>query len=104
LLRGVADLLGRHKRAEDFLARLGGEEFVLLLPMTPLEAAVAVAEKLRSTIEATAFRHHGEPVSVTISSGLTEFRAGDTPTTVYERADRAMYQAKEQGRNRCVAV
>jgi diguanylate cyclase len=104
LLRGVADLLGRHKRAEDFLARLGGEEFVLLLPMTPLEAAVAVAEKLRIAIEATAFRHHGEPVSVTISSGLTEFRAGDTPTTVYERADRAMYQAKEQGRNRCVAV
>jgi diguanylate cyclase len=104
LLRGVADLLGRHKRAEDFLARLGGEGFVLLLPMTPLEAAVAVAEKLRIAIEATAFRHHGEPVSVTISSGLTEFRAGDTPTTVYERADRAMYQAKEQGRNRCVAV
>ena len=104
LLRGVADLLGRNKRAEDFLARLGGEEFVLLLPMTPLEAAVAVAEKLRVAIETTAFRHHGEPVNVTISSGLTEFRAGDTPTTVYERADRAMYQAKEQGRNRCVAV
>jgi diguanylate cyclase len=104
LLRGVADLLGRNKRAEDFLARLGGEEFVLLLPMTPLEAAVVVAEKLRAAIETTAFRHHGEPVSVTISAGLTEFRAGDTPLTVYERADRAMYQAKEQGRNRCVAV
>ena len=51
-----------------------------------------------------AFRHHGEPVKVTISSGLTEFRAGDTPTTVYERADRAMYQAKQQGRNRCVSA
>ena len=104
LLRGVADLLDRHKRAEDFLARIGGEEFVLLLPMTPLEGAVAVTEKLRAAIEAAAFRHHGEPVTVTISSGLTEFRAGDTPTTVYERADRAMYQAKEQGRNRCVAL
>jgi diguanylate cyclase len=104
LLRGVADLLGRNKRAEDFLARVGGEEFVLLLPMTPLEGAVAVAEKLRSVIEAAAFRHHGQPVKVTVSSGLTEFRGGDTPTTVYERADRAMYQAKQQGRNRCVAV
>jgi PleD family two-component response regulator len=41
---------------------------------------------------------------VTISCGLTEFRAGDTPTAVYERADRALYQAKQQGRNRCVAV
>jgi diguanylate cyclase len=104
LLRGVADLLGRNKRAEDFFARIGGEEFVLLLPMTPLQRAVAVAEKLRAVIEATAFRHHGEPVQVTISAGLTEFRAGDTPTAVYERADRAMYQAKQQGRNRCVAV
>jgi diguanylate cyclase len=103
LLRSVADLLGRNKRAEDFLARIGGEEFVLLLPMTPLEGAVVVAEKLRAVIEAAAFRHHGEPVDVTISSGLTEFRAGDTPTTVYERADRAMYLAKRQGRNRCIA-
>ena len=103
LLRGVADLLGRNKRGEDFLARIGGEEFVLLLPMTPLDAAQAVAEKLRSSIESAAFRHHGEPVKVTISSGLTEFRAGDTPTSVYERADRALYQAKQQGRNRCVA-
>jgi diguanylate cyclase len=104
LLRGVADLFERNKRAEDFLARIGGEEFVLLLPMTQLDAATSVAEKLRVAIETAAFRHHGEPVSVTISCGLTEFRAGDTPTAVYERADRALYQAKQQGRNRCVAV
>jgi diguanylate cyclase len=104
LLRGVADLLGRGKRGEDFLARIGGEEFVLLLPMTSLETAKAIAEKLRAAVEAAAFRHHGDPVKVTISSGLTEFRAGDTPTSVYERADRALYQAKQEGRNRCVAV
>jgi diguanylate cyclase len=103
LLRGVAELFGRNKRAEDFLARIGGEEFVLLFPMTPLDAAQAVAEKLRVAIEAAAFRHHGEPVKVTISCGLTAFRTGDTPTSVYERADRALYQAKQQGRNRCVA-
>jgi diguanylate cyclase len=104
LLRGVVDLFMRNKRVEDFLARIGGEEFVLLLPMTTLEAASRVAEKLRLVVEAAAFRHHGEPVSVTISAGLTDFRAGDTPTSVYERADRALYQAKQQGRNRCVAV
>ncbi len=102
LLRGVADLLGKNKRGDDFLARVGGEEFVLLLPMTSLEAAKVVAEKVRAAVEVAAFRHHGEPVRVTVSSGLTEFRAGDTPTTVYERADRALYQAKQQGRNRCV--
>jgi diguanylate cyclase len=104
LLRGVADLFGRNKRAEDFLARIGGEEFVLLLPMTTLDAAKAVAEKLRSSVETAAFRHRGEPVAVTISCGLTEFRAGDTPTAVYERADRALYEAKAQGRNRCVSA
>jgi diguanylate cyclase len=104
LLRGVAELFNRSKRGEDFLARIGGEEFVLLLPMTNLEAANAVAEKLRSTIETAAFRHHGDPVKVTVSAGLTECRAGDTPTAIYERADRALYQAKQQGRNRCIAL
>lgn len=104
LLRGVADLLTRHKRAEDFLARIGGEEFVLLLPMTTIGAAAGMANKLRQLIESAPFRHQGEPVSVTISCGLTEFRAGDTPTTVYERADRALYQAKTEGRNRCIVV
>ncbi len=103
LLRGVADLLARHKRVEDFLARIGGEEFVLLLPMTTLEAAKAVAEKLRAAVEHQQFRHHGQHVPVTMSCGLTEFRSGDTPTSVYERGDRALYQAKELGRNRCVA-
>jgi diguanylate cyclase len=104
LLRGVADLFGRNKRAEDFLARIGGEEFVLLLPMTTLDAAKSVAEKLRAAVADAAFRHHGEPVPVTISCGLTEFRLGDTITSVYERADRALYEAKAAGRNRCVAA
>jgi diguanylate cyclase len=104
LLRGVAELFARNKRTEDFLARIGGEEFVLLLPMTPLEAAKGVAEKLRRIVETTAFHHHGQRVPVTISCGLTDFRAGDTPAAVFERADRALYEAKGQGRNRCVAA
>src|SRR5262245_16600913 len=102
LLRAVAQLFAQNKRAEDFLARIGGEEFALLLPMTRLEAATTVAEKLRCVVEAAAFRHHGEPVGVTVSAGLTEFRTGDTLTTVDERADRALYQAKQRGRNHCV--
>jgi diguanylate cyclase len=66
LLRGVVDLMMRNKRAEDLLARIGGEEFVLLLPMTTLDAAAGLANKLREVIETAAFRHHGEPVRVTI--------------------------------------
>jgi len=102
LLRAVTQLFAQNKRAEDFLARIGGEEFALLLPMTTLEAATTVADKLRSVVEGAEFRHHGNPVRVTMSAGLTDFRPGDTPTTVYERADRALYQAKQQGRNHCV--
>lgn len=64
---------------------------MLLLPMTTLEAAKSVAKKLRTTVETAAFHHHGQPVPVTISCGLTDFRAGDTVAAVFERADRALY-------------
>jgi diguanylate cyclase len=104
LLRAVADILNHHKRAEDFLARIGGEEFVLLLPMTTLDAGLNVANKVRVAIEETAFRHKRQPERITISCGLTEFRPGDTPGAVYARADEALYKAKEQGRNRCVSA
>ncbi len=103
LLRAVAELLSRHKRAEDFLARVGGEEFVLLLPMTGLDAALAVANKLRESIESATFMHKGKRERITISCGVTEFRTGDSASAVYDRADRALYRAKEEGRNRCVA-
>jgi diguanylate cyclase len=103
LLRAVAELLGRNKRATDFVARLGGEEFVLLLPDTPLAAAALVANKLRGAIEGATFQHKGSRELVTISAGISEFRPGDTPSVVYDRADRALYRAKEEGRNRCVA-
>lgn len=103
LLRAVAELLGRAKRATDFLARLGGEEFVLLLPQTPLDTATLVANKLRAAVEGATFQHKGARELVTISAGISEFRSGDTPSVVYDRADRALYRAKEEGRNRCVA-
>jgi diguanylate cyclase len=103
LLRAIAELLGRHKREEDFLARLGGEEFVLLLPMTGVDAALSVAYKLRDAVETATFQHKGSRERVTISGGVTEFRPGDTPSVVYDRADRALYRAKEEGRNRCIA-
>lgn len=103
LLRAVAELLGRAKRATDFLARLGGEEFVLLLPQTSLDAAALVANKLRAAVESATFQHKGARELVTISAGISEFRPGDTPSVVYDRADRALYRAKEEGRNRCVA-
>jgi diguanylate cyclase len=104
LLRAVAEIMSRNKRELDFLARLGGEEFVLLLPATSLGDGLKAAEKIRVAIEAATFQHKGAREKVTISCGVTEFREGDTPEVVYERADRALYEAKQQGRNRCVPI
>jgi diguanylate cyclase len=104
LLRLAAGILNQHKRADDFLARLGGEEFVLLLPATTADAALVIAEQLRELIATTPFNHHGKPERVTISCGVTELRAGDTPDSVFERADRALYRAKAEGRNRCIKL
>jgi diguanylate cyclase len=103
LLRVVANILRRMKRAEDFIARIGGEEFVLLLPVTNLEEATIFANRVRETIAKTPFHHKGTPEYVTVSCGVTEFRAGDTPLLAYQRADDALYEAKQAGRNRCTA-
>jgi diguanylate cyclase len=104
----LKELINRIKplfREADFLARFGGEEFVVLLPETRIDGAAGVAEKLRKLIEKTDFLHKGEPVKVTISLGVTEVRQEDTTyEPLFERADRAMYQAKETGRNRVVTL
>lgn len=101
LLQMVARLLARHTRQSDFLARIGGEEFVMLLPGAGAEETMGVAQKLRQVVADTGFHYRREPRPVTLSAGITEFREGDRPDDVYQRADAALYRAKEQGRNRC---
>ncbi|RJQ58164.1 MAG: GGDEF domain-containing protein [Desulfobacteraceae bacterium] len=88
-------------RESDFLARFGGEEFILLLPETLQPGAEEAAEKLRSCIEKTEFLHRGELVGITISIGVTQVKPGDQePETLFHRVDKALYQAKDTGRNR----
>lgn len=103
VLRETARCLGNGLRKTDFIARFGGEEFVGLLIGTPLAEALLVADQLRGQVEALRFVFHGEPVPVTVSCGLTELREGDTIESVFERADAALYKAKNSGRNACVA-
>lgn len=103
VLRETARCLGSGLRKTDFIARFGGEEFVGLLIGTPLAEALLVADQLRAQVEALRFVFHGEPVPVTVSCGLTELREGDTIESVFERADAALYKAKNSGRNACVA-
>jgi len=103
VLQLVAKELKDRLRNTDFIARFGGEEFVVLLPETTAEDAARVMDKLRSHIRSLPFHFRGEPVTVTFSAGLAEFTAGDSEETVFERADRALYHAKDAGRDRvCV--
>jgi len=98
----LARVMKSNVRDNDFLARHGGEEFVLILPETDLYAAFSVGEKLRKAVFATPFHHRGKRVPLSMSEGITMTREGDDPDKVFERADAAMYDAKQQGRNRCV--
>jgi diguanylate cyclase len=104
VLREVAVALSRGRRGVDFFARFGGEEFVSLLVGTELEDALRTAEEMRSAVEGLRFHFHGSPVRVTVSCGLTALREGDTADTVFDRADAALYKAKNSGRNVCIAV
>ncbi|MFK5984959.1 MAG: GGDEF domain-containing protein [Pseudomonadota bacterium] len=102
VLKKVAELLREQLRKPDFIARFGGEEFVSLLPNTSLGGGFKVAEKMRSTIAELEFKYKDQLIPLTISCGISLFSDGDIPEDVFGRADKALYQAKKQGRNRCV--
>lgn len=102
VLKIVADQLRKRLRARDFIARFGGEEFVVLLPQTSPAAAAQVAEVLRAAIEACPFHFKGERVVITTSIGVSAFRSGERGDQVLKRADAALYKAKDLGRNRVV--
>lgn len=101
VLKGVAEQIQRTVRECDTLGRYGGEEFVLLLPETPLDKAVEVAERLRRMIEAHKIMVDGIEISITLSIGAAAIGADCKDSdALLQRADRAMYEAKAAGRNR----
>ena len=104
-LRRLADSCRHALREIDLPARLGGEEFVALLTETALPAALEVAERLRQHIEALVIElQYGTPLRLTVSIGVAELDAADAShEDLMRRADRALYAAKREGRNR-VAV
>jgi len=97
----IATLLKDQVRETDFIARFGGEEFVMLLPETNINDAVSVVEKLRAGIEDCQFHHGEQRVPITVSGGMTQFKKGDTIEIAFERADQFLYKAKGSGKNRC---
>ena len=100
VLKIIASVLRKRLRATDFIARFGGEEFVLLMPSTVPAAGLKLLESLRASIEACPFHFKGEPVTITVSVGMSAFRPGEHSDQVLKRADQALYRAKNAGRNR----
>lgn len=101
VLRAVAECLSGRVRGTDFVARFGGEEFVMILPGTKLDDALRVIDSIRLAIAQIGFHFRGTPVAVTISTGVTALMPNDSANSAFDRADKALYRAKEGGRNTC---
>ena len=86
-------------RSSDFLGRIGGEEFAIVLPGTTLSGATILADRILRTVAAAEIHYGGKVFKVTTSIGVTESLPPDTPSSVVDRADQALYTAKDSGRN-----
>ena len=89
-------------RPQDTLARFGGEEFIILLPDTPLDDAKKALVRLQRELTKRYFLNDNEKILLTFSAGVTQYRTDDDQATVIKRADTAMYAAKQAGKNRVV--
>jgi diguanylate cyclase (GGDEF)-like protein len=105
VLKAVAACARARLRGSDVLGRLGGEEFGQVLPATGATGARHLAEQVRLAVEALELQGDGgQPLRVTLSAGVAEAARGDTPETLMHLADKALYQAKQKGRNRVVVA
>lgn len=100
VLRQIIELCRRQLRDSDQIGRVVGVEFAILLPRTNLDEATLVAERIRAAIEATPVKSERAMIKLTASFGVTVIRPEDSTTTLFGRADEALRQAKQDGRNR----
>jgi diguanylate cyclase len=106
VLRFVATMLQRSVKSQDTAARYGGEEFAVILPNTELGAAMALAESVRAMVAGKHLRKKqtGADIgNITLSLGVSKYRAGEPAAAFVKRADDGLYQAKRTGRNRAIA-
>lgn len=99
VLVAIANVLAANLRDGDVLARWGGEEFLALMPYCPLEAACATAERIRAAIAQAPLDVGQAPIALTMSFGVTQVRSTEDLHTAIARADKALYQSKNAGRN-----
>lgn len=103
VLKAVANKLGLSLKGNYFLARYGGEEFVMILPGVTASEAVHFANNIREEISRVTFLFKSKPIKITISCGIADIHAKDNAECLFERADKALYEAKKKGRN-CVQI
>ncbi|HYC58020.1 MAG TPA: GGDEF domain-containing protein [Thermoanaerobaculia bacterium] len=105
VLKATCELItGSFVRPADLFARIGGEEFVIVLPETTTEQGVAIAERIRRTLEETVFTYEGLRIRLTSSFGVTcAINPMEQPESVLLRADELLYRSKREGRNRVTA-
>ncbi len=101
VLQTIAKLMAGRVRDTDYIARYGGDEFVLLLPGTTAEDAISVAQGFCDAVKRCGFHSRGQSVEVSLSIGIAQLREGDTGEILFERADAAMYEVKNDGRDGC---
>ncbi len=106
VLQKLAAILRHTVREVDCLYRYGGEEFVILLPHTPCKNAMVLAERVRTKVARHVFtaRRAGAKIKVTVSLGISELHVDDNEESLLLRTDRALYRAKNRGRNRAEAA
>ncbi len=102
VLKCLSRLLKTTVRSSDFVARWGGEEFIIMLNGTDIDNAALIAEKLRATIESNAALQALVDFPVTASFGITSIEENDNTDVIFKRVDRALYQAKSEGKNRVI--
>jgi diguanylate cyclase (GGDEF)-like protein len=100
VLKHVASIIKGQIRQSDCLCRVGGEEFAVILPQTPLPLAAQAAELIRAAVESSVCDVSGTPIPATLSLGVAELAPGEIPERLYQRADERLYAAKHAGRNR----
>ena len=100
ILKTIAAIIRKAMRGTDFCGRYGGEEFLIVLTQTNIKGAKVFAERLCNLIENTALTGSGHDIKITASIGITEYKAHEDIETTINRADTALYEAKNKGRNR----
>jgi diguanylate cyclase (GGDEF)-like protein len=104
VLRDLVLNVKKTMRPHDILGRIGGEEFMVLLPDTPQAAAATLAERIRKQVEGMVVTHPQGALNITVSIGVAEFgKDGEAADQVIKAADDRLYRAKHEGRNRVVA-